>query len=53
MSHQYQSRTRNRARRPPQEDSCSPVSWIVAIGFIFILACVAYPVVQKLLGGGQ
>jgi hypothetical protein len=56
MSHPYESRTRNRDRRLAQPaTSCSsgPAAWIVAIGFIFILACVVYPVFQALLERGQ
>jgi hypothetical protein len=56
MTHPYQSRTRNRDRSlasPAASCSSGPVAWIVAIGFIFILACVAYPVFQALLERGQ
>jgi hypothetical protein len=56
MNHPYQSRTRNRDRslaQPASSNSSGPVAWIVAIGFIFILCCVAYPIFQQLLERGQ
>lgn len=54
MTHPYESRTRNRDRSLAQQpaQSLSPISWIVAAGFIITLACVVYPIFQHVLGRG-